>query len=397
LLGSRSVSHVSGEPPAAVVRFGFVDGLRGLAALFVLLVHVFYEPSRGGYTQRWPYWFGSSYHRVPVDVFIVLSGFCLMLPIAGRADVVRSWGEWLARRSLRILPPYYAAVLLSLLLSVLVINPWALRIGSYVAGSVPPAALWGYALQIQDLFGERYLQSIHNPPLWSISVEWRIYFLMPLVLWSLRRFGSISTLLWASGFGLGVEQLWGEWIGKASPWYVALFAMGAAAARVVTAGRVPRWWAPASLACALCFAALVSWKHAHFYAEHGSYFGLLVGAGTALFVGATARDVLAGHAGPLARVLASAPLTWLGRISFSLYLLHNPLLRVAHLALESRFALDAEGMLLALLAVSPLLVLAANAFHRLVERPFMHLSRAAPRRADAVSESERSALLVQRP
>jgi peptidoglycan/LPS O-acetylase OafA/YrhL len=342
-----------------------------MAALFVVFVHAFYEPSLGFYTHRWLYLLGVSYHRVPVDVFIVLSGFCLMLPIARRGQLVRSWRAWFVRRSLRILPPYYAAVLLSLGLSVFLINPWAHRIGSYIAGSVPSAALWAYAFQIQDIFDERYLQAIHNPPLWSIAVEWRIYFIMPLVLWTLRSWGALPTLLWTVCFGLGVDYAFGYAIGKASPWYVALFAMGAIAARSVVAGTVERWWRPASLGCVGLFGVIVTLKKAAFYNQHAPYFGLLVGAGTALFIGASAKDVLAGKAGLVVRLLSSRPLVALGLFSYSLYLTHNPMLRLTHLAIESLRKLAPESMLALLLAATPLYLLAAYLFHIAVERPFM--------------------------
>ena len=126
--------------------------MRGLAALQVVFIHVFYEPSLGLYSHHFMYLLGASYHRIPVDVFIVLSGFCLLLPIARRGLVMASWRDWFRRRALRILPPYYAVVLISLLLSSLVINPWAARIGSYIAGTIPRGTVLVYGLQVQDIF-----------------------------------------------------------------------------------------------------------------------------------------------------------------------------------------------------------------------------------------------------
>lgn len=359
----------SAAMPAGVARLPFVDGMRALAALFVLFIHAFYEPSLGAYSQKWLYRLGVSYHRVPVDVFIVLSGFCLMLPIARRGLEVSSWRSWFWRRSRRILPPYFAAVFLSLVLSLLVINPWAHHIRSYIAGEVPLRALLAYLVLVQDVVG--VLQELHNPPLWSISVEWRIYFCMPLVLLSLRRWGNLPTLAFTIGFGLGVDHFFGDFINMASPWYVALFAMGAVAARSVVEGRVTRFWSLGAFGCGLFFFAIIAVKRVSFYQQHGAWFGLLVGAGTALFIGACARRALSGSAGPLLGLLSSRPLAALGVFSYSIYLIHNPLLRVMHLALESSLTLSPERMLALLVAATPLYLLLAYLFHRVVERPFM--------------------------
>src|SRR6185295_12242773 len=119
------------------------------------------------------------------------------------------------------------------------------------------------------------------------------------------------------------------------------------------------------------FLALVAVKKSAFYTAHLPYFGLLVGAGTALFLGATMRDLAAGRPGPVARLLASKPLAAIGAFSYSVYLVHNPLIRVFHLAVESVARLTPEVMFAVLLAATPLYLLAAYAFHVLVERPFM--------------------------
>src|SRR4051812_41118914 len=53
-----------------------------------------------------------------VAIFIVLSGYCLMLPVArrGESQLKGGFGSYLGRRAFRILPPYFAALGLSLLL-----------------------------------------------------------------------------------------------------------------------------------------------------------------------------------------------------------------------------------------------------------------------------------------
>jgi len=357
--------------------------MRAVAALFVVFVHAFYEPSLGYYRYKWLYLFGVAFSRVAVDVFIVLSGFCLMLPLARQGRAVDSWHAWFVRRSWRILPPYYGAMLLSLALSVAVINPWASRIGCYIAGQVPLRPVWAYFFLVQDILDERYLQAIHNPPLWSIAVEWRIYFFMPLVLWTLRRWGALATVGWTAAFGLSVDHFFGYLIGKASPWYLSLFAMGAIAANSTVTGTVTSRWRTASFGSVALFATLVARKKVAFYHAHGAYFALIVGVATACFLGVTTKDMLDGKPRLAARLLSSHWLAGLGAFSYSLYLTHNPVLRITHLAIDSVRKLSPEVTLALLVVATPLYVLAAYLFHVALERPFMGLPRRQSRPLEA--------------
>ena len=122
---SNDNAHQSAPPPAVPgsgrVRLEFLDGLRGIAALFVVLYHVYRQlglrwnervlPAIVATSTRW-----LSFGHVAVGVFIVLSGYCLMIPLARRGTTHISGGmrSFFFRRSLRILPAYYAALALSL-------------------------------------------------------------------------------------------------------------------------------------------------------------------------------------------------------------------------------------------------------------------------------------------
>ncbi len=96
----------------------YLDGLRGLAALYVVLVHI--DPYIEAELPTLWFWFAKTlrYGAFAVVIFIVLSGYGLML------SVIRSQSGYVAggllgyikRRSRRILPPYYAALGFCLLL-----------------------------------------------------------------------------------------------------------------------------------------------------------------------------------------------------------------------------------------------------------------------------------------
>src|SRR5260221_2639176 len=114
---SREVRDGDGGPlPLARVegRLVFLDGIRALGSLYVVLHHccqIYQDPTiapRYGYYAFIPWLLrGRS-----VAVFMVLSGFCLMLPAAKSAAGTLRDGFWayLRRRARRILPPYYVSV-----------------------------------------------------------------------------------------------------------------------------------------------------------------------------------------------------------------------------------------------------------------------------------------------
>src|SRR5205807_7495201 len=104
--------------------------------------------------------------RLAVALFIVISGFCLMLPVSRRElDLRGGVPRFFAKRARRILPPYYASIVLALLLLPVRVGKWDLL---------------SHLLLIQNLDPTRAVAI--NGVLWSIAVEWQIYFWFPLFL-----------------------------------------------------------------------------------------------------------------------------------------------------------------------------------------------------------------------
>src|SRR5689334_14248080 len=87
-------------------RLAFLDGIRGLAALYVVFHHAYLftrsDRSSAITQELW------GQGRVAVDIFIVLSGFCLMLPVVQSSVKCVPGGflKYFLRRAARILPAY---------------------------------------------------------------------------------------------------------------------------------------------------------------------------------------------------------------------------------------------------------------------------------------------------
>src|SRR5450755_4248573 len=154
-----------------------LDGIRGLAALFVVLNHIFERAWPGYPANPAPFWAAwMTYGRFAVVMFIALSGFSLGLGPARSGWRFKSITTYAHRRAWRILPPYWAALGFSLVMTwfVLAQPGWAVPNGKSVVV---------YGLLVQDVF------SVGSPnrAFWSIAIEAQLYVPLPLLLLLVRR------------------------------------------------------------------------------------------------------------------------------------------------------------------------------------------------------------------
>lgn len=368
----------------------YLDGLRGLSALYVVLVHLIGQnasrPDGGGRIGRF------LVHDFPiliwgtdaVCVFIVLSGYCLMLPVAksGTGDLRGGAWEYLRRRGRRILPPYYAALMLSLLL--IALTPLRHGIGTEwdVALPVSLRAVLTHVLLVHNLTSEEALKI--NAPLWSVATEWQIYFVFPLLflpVW--RRLGVAVLVVFGLVLGIAPHYVFHGRFDSAMPEMLALFALGMAAADISFSARaLERGWREALPwgTFALVGVALVvslSLRGAGWVAGHFVWVNPIVGVTAAcLLVHGTRQMEHAPRGRSLLRLLNSRTAVTLGAFSYSLYLIHWPLLAFVQ-ALLRRAHVSAPASFAVSLAALPVIICLAYLFHLAFERPFM--SKPAPR------------------
>src|SRR5689334_21620108 len=157
-----------------------LDGLRGPAALYVVINHVFMRAFPGYPVDHAPFWAGwFIYGRFAVVVFIVLSGFSLALSPAGHGWRLDGIAHFARRRARRILPPYWAALVFSLAVAWLIVPQ--------PGHGVPDAKLVVVnGLLVENIVGARS----PNSAFWSMAVEAQLYLLFPLLLLIVRRWSA---------------------------------------------------------------------------------------------------------------------------------------------------------------------------------------------------------------
>lgn len=345
--------------PAPEQRIRYVDGLRAIAVLLVVAHHVMlHSPA-----LTVPVPFFSMTHLMlegahGVDLFFVLSGFCLSYPVLQRLRTEHatrfSVTRYFAKRIVRIVPPYYAAI------AVLLLVP-AIRSGVSVADVAK-----------QALFLDWHTTFL-NGSFWTLCVEFRWYFFFPiaLVLW-IRRPRAFWFIASSTVVLYGLTRMHAPDVGTLLP-----FMLGIVAADLHVRSYPVERFAYLLLPLSVLF-GLVYEGNATMPSPAGvdnAIFYVQVNPGWQ--VASFAFVLLAGRVRFLRSLLSFGPLVAIGIASYSIYLVHEPIVTAMQRNVHLPFA---QGMALAY-AVA---LAAGFAFWALFERAWM----AGPLKARAVTGIE---------
>jgi peptidoglycan/LPS O-acetylase OafA/YrhL len=351
-------------------RVAGLDGVRGLAALFVVVHHVFVRAFPGYPVDRAPFWAGwFIYGRFAVVVFIVLSGFSLAVSPARQGWRLDGLSRFAHRRARRILPAYWAALAFSLAVAWLIVAP--------PGEGVPDAkSVLVNGLLMQNLVGA----PTPNRSFWSLAVEAQLYVLFPLLVLMVRRWGAVVmvatvTLVVATVGVLGphVSAL-DVFVVQSPPDLAALFAVGVVSAGVVGASSARRsWpWGRLALVAAAPVLAIIRWRGSVWTLGHLFWVDLALGPAVACLLAGLAT----GHAAPLLRLLDAGPIRKLGASSYSLYLTHGPVVVVVYEKIVAgRVRPGVPAFVVSLLLVVPLTLAFARVFASVFENPSRHRRR----------------------
>ena len=354
-----------------------LEGVRGLAALFVVINHVFLRAFPGYPVDHAPFWAGwFIYGRFAVVVFIVLSGFSLALSPARDGWRLGGVSGFARRRALRILPAYYAALAFSLAVAWLIVPP--------PGQGVPDAkSVVVNGLLVQNLVDAR----TPDQSFWSIAVEAQLYIVFPLLLVMVRRWGAVvmvatvTLIVAAVGILAAHVSRLNVFVIQSPPDLAALFAVGVLSAGIVGASAARRsWpWAGLALAAAAPVLAIIAWRGSVWTLDHLFWVDLALGPAVACLLAGLAT----GRPAPLLRLLDARPIRHLGASSYSLYLTHGPIVVVVYEKIVAgRVSPGVPAFVVSLALVLPLTIAFARVFASVFEIPFRRSSsRSNPRRA----------------
>ncbi len=352
-------------------RITFIEGMRGIAALYVVLCHFasmadprafLHKPSNAPewlQTLMAPLWNG----HLAVAAFIAISGFCLQMSLFnGRDGKVDNLARFFVRRARRILPPYYACLILSLVVCATVTTK---QVGMPFEQYVPVTSesLWAHLLLIHNL-SPAWMYKI-NGVLWSISAEAQLYLLFPILVWMVARLGRNLSVLLTGAAAYAVLQMFPTSM-KLYPWYLALFTLGIAAAHFayrpnLQIGVKP---GPALFLGVMTFTACIASIGAD---QPMPLADGLIGFSCACFMYAGTVD----PRNPFAVVMGLKPVAWLGAISYSLYLMHHPIEQIVYVLRPSGVQGEVAVFEYLFFVGLPVILAGCAAFWYCFERPFI--------------------------
>jgi peptidoglycan/LPS O-acetylase OafA/YrhL len=344
-------------------RLAAVDGLRAFAALWVVLFHM--KSFSGGRLPPGIDTFVRS-GSTGVSLFLVLSGFCLFMPFSGGRFHRFRAKDFFRRRWLRLVPAYYVSIAIVVIAIIVTSGHDGLQQMSSSSLAQQTGAHVGL---IQQFFPSTFYAL--NGAYWSLGLEWEFYLTLPFLILAARRWGVARTVaavilvnvvyrfLLAGIIAAGVTNAHGalatDVLPNLFPGRWGEFAMGMLAAELYTMGKVPsvarklRWGLLLLIPLGL---AIAGDPIAHLV------FGLVFFILLCLVL---ERDNI------VARVFSWKPIVVLGIMSYSIYLIHTPVLEILDAKLRG-LGWSPNLVLYGLIALLPVVLLAAWLLFVTVER-----------------------------
>jgi peptidoglycan/LPS O-acetylase OafA/YrhL len=338
LIELHGMKSTAPSAPITARRVPQIDGLRALGMLMVFLFHswefggtpVWHVTVLGRETNMLGF---LSNFGTGVDLFMVISGFCLFWPLCKSTEALRTW-EWrpyFKHRIRRIVPPYYAAIGYAVLLPmVLVVLFRSMKIAANWQPIPSAWQLFTHLLFIHSMFPGTW--NGITGAFWSLGLEAQFYVLFPLAVFGYRR-GGVKVIWWMIAASVFIRIV-GAAVIPSFNWRFVLsiscfgrwMEFGAG---MLTALAVAKDWREERTHGALTGAAQVAgafvlyvlatvWATPSVVSRVPIYEVLLSTCFALLILAlCTSRT-------PVARFAGSPVAVWLGGISYSIYLIHQP-------------------------------------------------------------------------
>ena len=328
-------------------RMPLIDALKALAAVLVLLNHFSsYGPLAASAQAAFPGLFGwfYDYGRLAVQIFLVIAGFLAARGLSAHGQALAvSPLPLIWKRYVRLAIPYLAAIGLAIAAAAIA--------GQWMDDDAIPARAtfrqWlAHALLLQNILGIDSLSA----GVWYIAIDFQLFALMAVLLWS----GRIKVLAPALVLALATLSLfWFNRDASLDRWALYFFGsygLGAAA-----------WWASDRKQLSLWLGIIFTVAIAALVLDFRLRIALALGMAMLLGFGR--------RLGFLEKFPNVAPLPFLGQISYSIFLVHFPVLLLANGIYAKLELASPSSAIFALILALTASVAAASVFYRWIESP----------------------------
>ncbi|MBS1144280.1 MAG: Acyltransferase 3 [Proteobacteria bacterium] len=328
-------------------RMPLIDALKAVAALLVLLNHYSsYGPLAQAAREAFPATFGwfFEYGRMAVQVFLVIAGFLAARGLSAEGQALgASPLPLIWKRYLRLAIPYLAAIGLAIMAAAIA-DQW---LDDEAIPARATLSQWlAHAFLLHNVLGFDALSA----GVWYIAIDFQLFALMAILLWSGRR------RLVAPAFVLGMALASLFWFNRDASWdnwaiyFFGSYGLGAAA-----------WWASDRRQMSSWLGVIATVAIAALIVDFR--LRILLALMVALLLGFGRRT------GLLEQWPNARPLAFLGQISYSIFLVHFPVLLVAN-GLYAKFEFESTlSAMIGLVLAWAASIGAATLFYRWIESP----------------------------
>ena len=353
-------------PAASAQRLPLLDAVKGVACALIVGHHLArYGPMASGALTLAPTFLGwlACDGRLAVQVFLVIAGFLAAGSLA--PDGIALGGSPVARvlrRYVRLVTPYLAALIVSVLVAALV-RPWL--DDEAVPAAPDMAQLIAHGLLLQDLLGAPALSA----GVWYVAVDFQLFALAVIatnlsgLLQRRWRFGARQArwIMVALVLLLACASL--AWFNRRPAldvtafYFFGSYSLGMLAFWIGRATRPGTWHAGVALLALLgTLALIVDWRSR-----------IAIALVTALSITFAQRSAWLARPGWPVWPALMQPLLYLGRISYSLFLIHFPIILLVNAVVNTLWPMRPWIDVLGMVAAVGLSLLAADQLHRWVE------------------------------
>jgi peptidoglycan/LPS O-acetylase OafA/YrhL len=358
-------------------RIPIIDFLRGLSCLGVLLYHVRVDLWIGWWRiTSYPYEYSSfakamAWLSIPtpfmgyaVILFFLISGFCIHYPnTSGNARP--NWKTYLIRRFWRIYPAYFAALVLTAGISYLCLSLWGDKTWDV-------SRIFRVATMTQN-YPPGNGQFLSNPSLWTIPLELEFYILYPLAF--LFFASNRISVLWffalvMSGLSILISYQGHQWVSFTSLFLWPSWLLGAWIAKLFREqklNRIKLFYLVSLVGLSLGVSLMSRYQNWETWIQYFAWTAFY----SLFFI------FCLSHSGLVNRMIGNCLMeafSWIGKISFSLYLVHFPLFRIFGYLHRELFEEKPANFLISLFYLLPV-ILIAWVFFRSVEDPIHQWSK----------------------
>lgn len=364
--GTLLYSHTSSGTP----KLPALDGLRAIAMLMVFIFHTWcYAGKHFWIVSGLPIGTILSRLDLAVDLFIILSGFCLYWPVLHHPERFNP-KIWFIRRFWRIVPAYYASILFilsaPLLANVLIaqLNMPPIPVPNLSMFQVFSHLTFTHSFHPSTLIG---IQGVY----WSLGLEVHLYLLFPLCLKLINKSGIYLTVMLMVILAFCWHLSWPNLLDK--KWHTVAelsvlerlfqFGFGMAVAKYhFKSERVIHW------SGYLMAAGILIISQTDVVAKSMLPLKIILATSSlAIFVALLVKP----H--PFATFMKTRWLVFLGTISYSMYLLHQQLTWGIGGTVKAAFKLpESYSFAIGMCIAFPIVVIISTIFYICIERRFMH-------------------------